>query len=78
MMKMRKKAVCFWQLAFSLLLLTIGTPANSQELTANSQQPFFIDFQGGRRGPYYYDLASFLWQASAKYPHKLRRELVFE
>jgi uncharacterized protein YcfL len=38
MMKMRKKAVCFWQLAFSLLLLTIGAPANSQELTANSQK----------------------------------------
>ncbi len=43
-----------------------------------SPQPFFIDFQGGRMGPYYYDLASFLWQASAKYPHKLRRELVYE
>ena len=41
-------------------------------------QPYFIDFQGGRKGPYYYDLASFLWQASAKYPHKLRRELVAE
>jgi hypothetical protein len=41
-------------------------------------RPFFIDFQGGRRGPYYYDLASFLWQASAKYPHKVRRELVYE
>ena len=40
--------------------------------------PCFIDFQGGRKGPYYYDLASFLWQASAKYPHKLRRELVYE
>ena len=40
--------------------------------------PYFIDYQGGRKGPYYYDLASFLWQASAKYPHKLRRELVFE
>ena len=40
--------------------------------------PYFIDFQGGRRGPYYYDVASFLWQASAKYPHKLRRELVYE
>ena len=39
-------------------------------------QPCFIDFQGGRRGPYYYDLASFLWQASARYPHKLRRQLV--
>ena len=41
-------------------------------------EPFFIDYQGGRRGPYYYDLASFLWQASAKYPHKLRRELIYE
>lgn len=40
--------------------------------------PFFIDFQGGRKGPYYYDVASFLWQASARYPHKLRRELVYE
>lgn len=40
--------------------------------------PYFIDFQGGRKGPFYYDLASFLWQASAKYSFKLRRELVFE
>lgn len=40
--------------------------------------PWFIDFQGGRRGPYYYDVASFLWQASARYSHKLRRELVYE
>lgn len=38
--------------------------------------PYFIDYQGGRKGPYYYDLASFLWQASAKYPFKLRRDLV--
>ena len=41
-------------------------------------QPYFIDFQGGRRGPYFYDVASFIWQASAKYPHKVRRELVYE
>ena len=40
--------------------------------------PYFIDFQGGRRGPYYYDVASFLWQASAHYSHQLRREMVYE
>lgn len=40
--------------------------------------PFFIDYQGGRKGPFYYDLASFLWQASARYSNKLRRELVLE
>ena len=37
--------------------------------------PFFIDYQGGRKGPFYYDIASFLWQASARYSNKLRREL---
>ncbi len=44
----------------------------------NLGNPYFIDFQGGRRGPYYYDLASFLWQASANYSYKLRRDLVYE
>ena len=29
--------------------------------------PCFIDFQGGRRGPIYYDVASFVGQARAKY-----------
>ena len=37
---------------------------------------FLIDFQGGRRGPVYYDLVSFLWQASARYPDELRNELI--
>ncbi|MBR3010636.1 MAG: phosphotransferase [Prevotella sp.] len=41
-------------------------------------EPRFIDYQGGRKGPFYYDLASFLWQASAKYPEKLRRNLIAE
>lgn len=40
------------------------------------EQPFFIDFQGGRKGPKEYDVASFLWQASARYPNALREELV--
>lgn len=38
--------------------------------------PYFIDFQGGRRGPVQYDLASFLWQASAQYSDELRGELI--
>lgn len=37
-----------------------------------------IDYQGGRKGPFYYDLASFLWQASARYPDSLRTELIEE
>ncbi len=46
-----------------------------QEDRGNDAEPYFIDFQGGRRGPFYYDLASFLWQASARYPDELRAEL---
>lgn len=38
--------------------------------------PYFIDFQGGRRGPVQYDVASFLWQASAHYSTELRQELI--
>lgn len=46
---------------------------NEQELL-----PFFIDFQGGRRGPVYYDVASFLWQAKANFHDELRHELIEE
>lgn len=40
------------------------------------EEPYLIDFQGGRRGPIYYDVASFLWQAKANYPLALRSELI--
>lgn len=40
--------------------------------------PYFIDFQGGRRGPVYYDVASFLWQAKANFHDELRNELIDE
>lgn len=39
-------------------------------------RPFYIDFQGGRRGPIYYDLASFLWQASSKFSDEFRNKMV--
>ena len=39
-------------------------------------ESFFIDFQGGRKGPLCYDVASFVWQSSARYSFKLRRDLV--
>lgn len=39
-------------------------------------EPYFIDFQGGRKGPVYYDVASFLWQAKANFPNELRDELI--
>ena len=35
----------------------------------------FVDFQGGRRGPVQYDLASFLWNAGTHFSAALRREL---
>lgn len=38
-------------------------------------KPHFIDFQGGRRGPVQYDLASFLFNAGTRFPEPLRHEL---
>ena len=40
------------------------------------RQPYLIDYQGCRLGPVEYDLASFLWQASAHYPAELRDQLI--
>lgn len=48
----------------------------SRNVMVKDGEPWFIDFQGGRKGPVYYDVASFLWQAKAKYPDELRQELL--
>lgn len=48
----------------------------SRNVMIHNGEPWFIDFQGGRKGPYYYDLASFLWQAKANFPDSLRYELI--
>ena len=48
----------------------------SRNVMIKDGEPWFIDFQGGRKGPVYYDVASFLWQAKANYPEDLRNELL--
>ncbi len=48
----------------------------SRNVMIQNDEPWFIDFQGGRRGPVYYDVASFLWQAKAQYTGELREELI--
>ena len=48
----------------------------SRNVMMKDNEPYFIDFQGGRKGPIYYDVASFIWQAKAQYGPALREELV--
>ena len=50
----------------------------SRNIMIREEKTYFIDFQGGRKGPFYYDVASFLWQAKANYPDSLRQELLNE
>ncbi|MBQ0121606.1 MAG: phosphotransferase [Bacteroidales bacterium] len=50
----------------------------SRNVMIKDGNPWFIDFQGGRKGPFYYDVASFLWQAKANFPDSLRQELLKE
>ncbi len=50
----------------------------SRNVMIKDDKPWLIDFQGGRKGPIYYDVASFLWQAKANYPDSLRKELLQE
>ena len=50
----------------------------SRNVMIKDGEPWFIDFQGGRRGPFYYDVASFLWQAKANFSDSFRLELIDE
>lgn len=68
--------------AFARILLRPQTDTfmyrdfQSRNVMIYNNEPYFIDFQGGRRGPFYYDVASFLWQARAHYSADLRNELI--
>ena len=49
---------------------------NARNVMLYQGNPYFIDFQGGRKGPIYYDVASFVWQARAGYSSELKNKLV--
>ncbi len=50
----------------------------SRNIMIKDGQPYFIDFQGGRRGPTQYDVVSLLWQAKANLSPALREQLIAE
>ncbi len=49
---------------------------NSRNVMLFNGEPFFIDYQGGRKGALQYDIASFLLDSKANIPPKLREEFL--
>ena len=48
----------------------------SRNIMLRDGEPFFVDYQGGRRGALQYDIASLLYDAKADLPPELREELL--
>jgi aminoglycoside/choline kinase family phosphotransferase len=48
----------------------------SRNVMLRGTQPFFLDYQGGRKGALQYDVASLLYDAKADLPPELRRQLL--
>ena len=48
----------------------------SRNILIRNGNPYFIDYQGGRKGALQYDLASLLYQAKANIPNDIRESLI--
>jgi aminoglycoside/choline kinase family phosphotransferase len=48
----------------------------SRNIMMRGDQPFFLDYQGGRKGALQYDIASLLYDAKADLPPELRQQLL--
>jgi aminoglycoside/choline kinase family phosphotransferase len=48
----------------------------SRNIMLRNGQPFFLDYQGGRKGALQYDIASLLYDAKADLPPNLRQQLL--
>ena len=47
-----------------------------RNVMVNDKNPYFIDFQGGRRGPVHYDVASFIWHARSGFSPESREKML--
>jgi aminoglycoside/choline kinase family phosphotransferase len=48
----------------------------SRNIMLHNNEPWFIDYQGGRKGALQYDLASLLYDSKANIPQSVREELI--
>lgn len=48
----------------------------SRNVMLKDGEPYFIDFQGGRRGPVHYDVASFVWHARSAFSEGQRQMML--
>src|SRR5438046_4974332 len=49
----------------------------SRNVMLRGGAPFFVDYQGGRKGALQYDIASLLYDAKADLPPEIRQQLLY-